>query len=76
MPVLASSSACQGGAWPNDPRPVTSIQTRATRANGVSTAVSVVRLGSASTCPPTRFFTSPYDPKLAARISEIHGGWP
>ena len=38
--------------------------------------LSTVSPVSASTLPPTRFFTSPYRPKDSASDSEIHGSDP
>jgi len=43
---------------------------------GVSRAVSMLRLDTASTLGPTRFLTKPYSPKVNARISAIHGTEP
>ncbi len=58
------------------PRPVTPSTTSAPTAIGRSQSVSIVSPLSASTVPPTRFFTSPYNPNENASVSEIHGTWP
>ena len=38
--------------------------------------VSTLRLVTASTLRPTRFFTNPYRPKLKAKVRAIHGSLP